>query len=232
MPSKSAIITWYFIFLIVIAIFTHKNPTIISRADEIQIFLLLTTIAGLFFTIKQLDVNNKWNVKNAAMENAKAVRVSIAKDVPILNDALHLLHRKVNEVISVDEIHTAMCKIINPDAINSRDKYKYVTDENIELDPAKKHVRDSIFNYLNNYEFLACGVIQGVFDSEIIKDLNRNNFIKAYNNFSEYIKHYNDKHRKDRHETVWENLVELAKTYIAEDEKIHEKKKAWNKPFE
>lgn len=229
MPSKSSIITIYIIAIITTLAMRKFNSDSICLADTIQMLLLCTTIAGLAFAIKQLEINNKWNVKNAAMENAKEARASIRNDIPVLNGSLHLLHRKVSDIIPLDEIHEAMCVVVKKDAKNLREKYEYVNDDDLKIDEEKKGVRDSIFNYLNNYEFLACGVIQGVFDADIIRDLNRTNFIKTYNNFSEYITHYNEKHRKNKNQTVWENLVELAKKYISEENEPKSKK--WEKPF-
>ena len=148
-----------------------------------------------------------------ALTEGKRIKEAYSGDTQILNEKFKILTRK-NTTISVNEIHQAICEIDH-----KTKKLKSSNDSEttylLAKDGPKYNTRRAIINVLNAYEYLATGVLHQVFDRDLIKDLYGYVLIKGYNNFKDYIRHYNGLFSPDKKD-IWENFVTLATEFEKE----------------
>ena len=155
--------------------------------DISNIFQILSSIAVLitvFFASYQLKLirkthvdNHDWNRRKAAQDLTMELTETLG-DTAILHQRLQVINRK--EAIPLDEILEA-----------------------IEEDPV---LQLKIQKVLNIYSVVSSGILNGVYDKEIIENSRRKAMIKTFDAFSAYITY----RRKESIPTLWSPLESIV----------------------
>ena len=156
------------------------------------------------FNRKQAEKANRWNTRQLAMTQMHSSRKVMKECIAKLHECLEILERK--EPYELYEIHDIMgiqlddgsfcfhgeeieekIKLIPTSAKNDdyrclsfSDKYK------------GREIKDSIIDYLSEYEYICSGVNNNIFDDKTVKSLLRGSIISKYKLFEKYIKHQRD----------------------------------------
>jgi len=179
---------------------------------------------SIIIAAQQYRKNHLWNRKITAIESALKIKSDTEPSIVYLTKKIDYRNTSSNKYFTVDFLHEQMC-VQNKDSTNEYDKY--------ELDPKTRKYKVSkkgqefikhLNALLNNYEYLAVGIRNGIFDENTIKSFYRGAIIKCYNNFSIYIEHYNSEMAPERSSTIWINLKLLALEWSGEDIKELESK--------
>jgi len=169
--------------------------TINEIADIAQIVSVLVLVFSVLYASRQLKLlrlthsdNHDWNRRKSAQDLTMELNI-------ILGDTEDL-HKKLNVINRVEPIPLSDI------------------DKAINEDPS---VQLKINKMLNIYSSVARGVLNGVYDREIIATARRRAMIKTYDSFSSYI----SKRRKESIPTLWiyyEHLVIQWKGEITKKE--------------
>jgi len=159
----------------------------LSLKDITDVFQILASIAVLataFFASYQLILirkahqdDHEWNRRKSAQDLTMELTESLG-DTAILHERLQIINRK--EPIPLDEILKA-----------------------IKEDPV---LQLKIQKVLNIYSVVASGVLNGVYDKEIIEKARRKAMIATYDAFSAYITY----RRKESIPTLWFSLESIV----------------------
>lgn len=165
--------------------------TLNEIADVAKIFSLLFLIVSIFYTGRQLKLlrlthadNHDWNRRKSAQDLTMELN-SLLADTEELHKKLKVINR--TEPIPVSEIL---------DVISN--------DPSIQL---------KIHKVLNIYSSVARGVLNGVYDREVIAEARRAAMIKTYDSFSSYISY----RRKESIPTLWNYYESLVNQWKREN---------------
>lgn len=192
-----------------------------DSSDMIRYFGFTFTIFSVLLVVLQFRSTRDWGKRQLAITSAKEIKDSNMDDVKILNKAFNYLLLGTKSTIKVDDIHDQICQKKEDGELYRDDDGKLRVDD----DGNGYKVKRAISNRLNEFEYIAVGVYQNVFDREIIKALFAGPLIKTYYNFKDYITHYNEEMSPGRKGKVWINLVELAKDFENEELATSDKRK-------
>lgn len=151
----------------------------------VQGFSGLFVALSLLYTGKQLKANHDWNRRKAA-QDATLMYCQVVTGMRSLDDHFSFMTR-------TDPIP---CSEINP-----------VLEEYPE-------VRASIRDLLNYYEALARGVIQGVYDEEVMRASKRSAAFKAYDKLMPYIR---QQRKIFSSPTLWDHFESLVSKWRREE---------------
>jgi len=207
----------FIVLLIVVplGIVLIKYKIITEVTDIIAYYGFCFTVFSILYAAIQFRSNHDWNRRQLAITAARQVKKQMNSDILCLNKKFNYLQLKASDLLEVDDIHEKMCCVGENGKFQINDKGKYIIDYKGDGHKTQK----SIYNLLNDYEYIAAGVHQGVFDKRIIKTLFQGPLIKAYSVFKNYIKHFNDDLNPERRGSVWVNMKNLAEEFIVEEEK-------------
>lgn len=182
-----------------------------------------TTTAILVAVLQNINTHD-WNRRHAAKVALKEFRSNAKSHADKLNVVFNYYLRDENSPITKEQIHEAICrKDADGKFIHCDKSYK------LEIDPDKSELLASIKEHLNLYEDIASGVLQGVYDKEVVADLSASSFIKVANIFGPYIKHYNDDMYPAARGRIWLNVKTLGEDFrkkYREDKQAAERDKA------
>ena len=189
-----------------------KSGNLFTNTDKIQYFGFVFTAFSILYAALEFRSNHDWHRRQLATASAKEIRDGIKSDLRILNAEFEYFRLKAGDRITVDDIHSAICKKDDDGAFIYKDGKLIVDDEG--QGPV---IRDAIYNVLNSYEYIAAGVYEGAFDRGIIKTLLAGVIIKAHSLFKDYIKHMNEEMRPERGGKIWACLKTLATEFKKEE---------------
>jgi len=196
--------------VVIVAALIPQTRTCVS-ADSVSILGHGLTVLAVLFAGFQIKGEHDWNRRNSAMEAARQANENDAAAHAIDKD-LNYIRRKFDDPITVDEIHDVICQ--------KDDDGKLLRDEADKLLIDHKNqggaIKQSIMTLLNSSEYLATGVVQGVFDETVIYKLRGGILMSNYFIFENYIKHLNDMY-PDREGKIYENLKYMAEKFRAEE---------------
>ena len=162
---------------------TFETLQIIIRATT-----LLVVIVSAYLTIKQLRLNavifqddHEWKRRNASNEIIQQI-----------NECEHNI--RLNDIFQLSTNYTPL-------------KLDLIEDK-IQEDHT---VQNSIHKVLNDYEGLAVGINQGLYDEEVIRYLREYAMTRVYANLEEYINKRRLTHTMD----AWKNYHNLIKKWNA-----------------
>lgn len=177
-----------------------------NASDIIKYYGFAFSILAILSATLQFRANHEWNRRQFAIKKAWQIRSKLDDALETLNKHFDFARRGTKEIISVDLIHSKICK----DKNNSKE----VLCINYEGEGHKVFM--AIRTVLNSFEFLAAGINQGVFDEKVLRTLFEGSIIKAYFSFKDYITHVNNDMHPDRQGRIWMNFKKLAEKYDEE----------------
>jgi len=176
--------------------------------DHLMFFGFSATTVSILVAALQSVKTHDWNRRLAAKSALDQFREKTKQHVVKLDEAFSYYLRDEKNIITINEIHDAICK--------KDEKNNFLAcsmnHSKIMLDPDKKELRESIYEYLNLYEGVASGVHQGVYDREVVADLLASNFIKVSSLFGPYISHFNEIYPSSKGR-IWQNLITLGEEF-------------------
>jgi hypothetical protein len=198
--------------IVITLVFMEFDPQVLNAIRAIGSLLIVASIiiATIQFRLnrKQFQQNNEWNKKQLAMTEAHSVLKNINKYLEVLNPILKYRERKKNNLkpYAIYEIHNAMGVFMKDNSFifhgqHSKEDYKRLPEESDgehisyfieEIDGIL--VKDSIYSLLNEYEYLAAGVNNGILDEKIVKSLMYTPMKDAFRLFEVYINHVINNH--------------------------------------
>jgi hypothetical protein len=176
--------------------------------DHIMFFGFSATTASILVAVLQSIKTHDWNRRLAAKSALDQFREKTKQHLQVLDEAFNYYLRDENNIVTIGEIHENICKKNDNGAFLPCN----VNHSKMMLDPDKKNIRESIYEYLNLYEGVASGVHQGVYDKEVVADLMAGSFIKVANLFGPYIIHFNEMYPSGKGRT-WQNLKTLGEEF-------------------
>lgn len=188
-----------------------------ETSDQISYFGFVLTSFSILLVMLQFRSTQSWNKRQLAIVAINEIKEKGAANVYILNKAFGFLQLSSHETIAMDLIHEKVCKKKGDGTIYRDGEGKMKIED--EEEGEGYAVRKAITARLSDFEYLAAGINQDVFDEEIMLALYRGVFIKTYNNFKDYIEHYNKVMFPERNNSVWKNFKLLAEELI-EEEKV------------
>lgn len=160
-------------------------------ADIAKIISLLLLIVSVLYTGRQLKLlrlthadNHDWNRRKSAQDLTMELN-NLLNDMEELHKKLKVINRV--EPILLDEISVAISE-----------------DSSIQL---------KIHRVLNIYSSVARGVLNGVYDRDVIASARRAAMIKTYDSFSSYISN----RRKEGIPTLWNDYESLVNQWKSDE---------------
>ncbi|MES2387819.1 MAG: DUF4760 domain-containing protein [Bacteroidota bacterium] len=148
--------------------------TLIDWLDwTLQLVTRIAVIVGLFFTARQIKNTIKIHKDNLNWNKRKA-----AQDALLSNNQNDIVG-KLRESIDYNNI-------TNPLSLE-------VINQKISED---REIQNSIQRLLDMYEAFSRGILQSIYDEEVIKNARKNSMIRAWNIFQVYIKDRREKINK------------------------------------
>lgn len=194
----------------------HQN-SLRSPGEIISFFSGEVMVVSLMILMLQFRSNHLWRKREKAMEASLRIKEHLYQHALVLDKHFDYINLGAyGEAISVVEIHQKICKkdgagnLVVHHHLKTK-KSQYVLDRQ-----EGKLIRTAIVQHLNEFEYLACGVHQGVFDEGVVLDLLKDSLIKAYHIFYYYIEHMNVDHAQIQNKedwSIWNNLVILAEKH-------------------
>lgn len=135
---------------------------------------------GVYAAFKQLKANHDWNRRNAAMVEVMKTREQVIKALEKIDKHLKYTERDKNSPFSIDEIHAEICETKNG---------------KLELTENGTELKRNIKIVLAQYEYLATGIQNKVFDEKTVADIVEGPMIRAFELFKPYIKHLRELHK-------------------------------------
>jgi len=230
-----------FILVIILVVILSLYITYQTNLKDFIEFLAkiapLLILGTLFIGINQLKLSRKqqldtkqWNKNQLTLRQLHKTREKIKS---ILNDLEQkaftkkevkevnikpISEREIGESLTLKEIHILFGNgIYEP---NNGFKYyiKDIKEENLNRD-----IRSIISNYLGEFEYIAAGANQDIFDKEIINNVIGYSFMRAFTTFHTYIYHLREVHFKD--DSIYLEIEKLAKNFIENYEEYKKYKK-------
>lgn len=176
------------------------------------------------FNRKQADKANKWNTKQLAMTQMHSSRKVMKECISKLHKCLDISERK--NPYKLCEIHAMYgIKLSNGSFCFHGEE----TDNDIKLIPEKKtedytclefnkningrEIKDTIIDYLSEYEYLCSGVNNEIFDNKTVNTLLRGSIIHKYILFKDYIEH---QRKYTENESYFSEFTTVARKYKEE----------------
>jgi len=193
----------------------------LDLSQAISIFGQYVTAAAIFFAAYQFKANHDWNRRQLAITEAKNVRHSVFDDLLLIDKTFNYINRKKHEALPVEDIHKGMCECNEDGSLKRCKNGKLRIDH--QGDGGK--VDKAISHFLGAFEYLATGIVQGIFDEEVIYKLYGGPLMRAAGIFSEYIRHVNIDMYADRHMKIYENLRYVAAKFEEREKGKEEKER-------
>ena len=203
-----------FVTLSVAGLAMYHFKMLTSPADLISYFGFTATSMTVIFAGFQIRAEHDWNRRHAAMIAAYEIKKQLREDTLILDPPFNIIRRKPTDTIKVTCIHNNICKKGTNGKLERDEEDKLVIDHENKAG----EIRNSIINTLNESEYIAAGVIDGVFDEDIIYKLTAGIIINNYYIFKEYIDHLNNDMFPDRKGKIYENLKYLAVKFKSKED--------------
>ncbi len=172
--------------------FTSSN---ISAAVNLASFFVIAV--GLFYTARQIKLlikihqeNHDWNRRVAAQSALVAIR-ELTETIQQIEAVFQ--HGNTNNVIALS-----------------------IIKEKIE---SNKKLRPQIARYLSSYESLARGILQGIYDEEVVMTGRRGQMTKVFNQFYHYI----DLRRKTINKNYCSCMEDVVKRWKSKDVKVKQR---------
>lgn len=172
-----------------------------------------STILAITFAGFQFKSSHDWNRRQAAMGASKDIEAQLRENNLILDEAFNIIRRKPEESLTPSEIHLKICIKDGDGALKRVDDKLLIDHEN---DAGK--VRNAVIQTLNGSEYLSAGIIEGVFDEEIVYRLSGGLIIGNYFIFKDYINHLNVDMFPSRNGKIYENLKYMALKFKSREE--------------
>ena len=152
------------------------------------------------FNRKQAEKANQWNTKQLAMTQMHSSRKVMKECIAELHECLEILERK--DPYELHEIHDVYGIKLSDGTFCFHGEQ---TDEKIKLIPATstedftclqfskeskgREIKDTIIDYLSEYEYICSGVNNKIFDDKTVKSLLKGSIVSKYTLFKKYIEH-------------------------------------------
>lgn len=168
--------------------------------DNVKLTTGIVAIISLIFTGLQFRALHDWNRRQMALVQAKNIDDGTEEDKSVINSVFNYRHRTTT--IPINEILDAICKKgENGECLTDNLKNPIIDNEN--------DIYKSIVKVLNSFEYISLGVLEGVFDKQIIYKLYCGTLLHSFDMFEEFIRFLNRPSEK-RSGKVYENLVIIA----------------------
>lgn len=218
--SLGGVILWY-------------TDSLTSTSEGIRYVIMVVGWGGLWLTIEQIRAGRR----HLLADHDQRLRMHTISTLGNLQtetrEATLKLHKEFNYInrgkrpVSVKEVHVRICKLkagCENKPVDNRTEDDLEVDKNGGVDRkcffldtgVGAEVYYALSTLLNNYEFIAVGIDERVFDDRIVKELLRGNIIKAYKVFEQYIEHVCEEMTKSQ--KTWEHFRTLAQNYIKDEQ--------------
>lgn len=152
-------------------------------AEFLQFVGILITAGVLWFNAKQVKALQKQNAQN---EKKARQRATIDLALHERTDANYIKCRQ--EFLQLKQLGTSL-------TIYACDINRYPKENN------------SLMNYLNHYEFLACGIFEEALDGEIYKRMRKTSILRDWEDLKPYVMELRNQRKNNRIYCELENLV-------------------------
>jgi hypothetical protein len=178
-------------------VFCNANPPGTDWGLVVDILALFVQILGIYFVVISLRF-----VKNQIEMSEK-----IHADTLIWNKKI----ATENELSS--KVNPAVTKLIN-ESFDLKAHRILPLELVLSVIDEKKSIEGNIHHVLNRYERLGRGVMNGIYDEDIVKKAIRGPLLRTYYRYYEYIEHWKIKENK----YAWVEFIRLAQKWELEEE--------------
>ncbi|SDP29262.1 DUF4760 domain-containing protein [Desulforhopalus singaporensis] len=212
----------FLLFIIAcVAVPYMRYKSILTTPETINAAGHSLVIIAILFSGFQFRANHDWNRRQLAIKEAKNVKISLRDSIEIIDKKFNYTNRRRHEKIAVEIIHKAIC------VLNSDGECKFFNGKlRIDHDGDGGKVDSALTSVLNNFEYLATGVEQCVFDEEIIYKLYGGPLLRVAAIFDDYITHINVDMYPGRQGKIYENLRSVASRFEDREKNNTEKSRA------
>jgi hypothetical protein len=163
-----------------------------KKQEIITILIAGVTALGLLITYKQITINVDLQKRKLALENIRIIAESNKKHRDELHKYMDFTnfykkHAACSSSFSVEEIK----KLLFEDDGNNNYKGKGTKDEPYKFSDNGRHIHSHIIEILNNFETLAIGILNNIYDETVMKEyfdnIVKTNYI-VYRNHITYLR--------------------------------------------
>jgi hypothetical protein len=166
---------------------TYGDTTMVDIKDKYTIYITGIMSIGILIAYRQIVSSNDLSRRQLSMTESIRILENIRekrKELEQFKEMDYSQELQKKHAISYQDIHNWICK--KKDNTNNQfigEKGQY------ELTDKGKEIRTLIRATINDYEYLAVGIVNGAFDEQIIKDGMKSMTIDTCYSFSNYINH-------------------------------------------
>lgn len=157
-------------------------------SEILQIIAILITAGMLWFNAKQVKALQKQNAQNEKKAQQRAT-IDLA------------LHERTDQLYISYKMEFLRLK-----KLAHQDKTKSLTIYACDLDKYEKE-NTALSNYLNHYEFLACGIFEEALDGEIYKRMRKTSILRDWEDLKPYVMELRNQRKNNRIYCELESLV-------------------------
>ncbi len=170
---------------------TYCDVAIVAK-DKYVIYVTAIMSIGLLIAYKQIVSNTDLSRRQLSMTESIRILKELREKRQKLEEFTEMDYSQEMQKghsIPYQDIHEWICKTVNNNYIGESGQY--------ELTENGKKIKNHIRAIINDYEYLAIGILNSAFDEQIIKDGMDAMAIDSYTSFSNYIKHIRDTESPD-----------------------------------
>lgn len=175
--------------LIIVGYVVYKtcgDPTI-ELKDKYVIYITSIMSIGLLIAYKQIVSSTDLSRRQLSMTESIRILKELREkrqELEAFTEMDYSQELQKGHSIPYQDIHNWICKKNGNNFVGEKGQY--------ELTPNGKKIKNNIRAIINDYEYLAIGILNNAFDEDIIKDGLDAMAIGLYNSFSNYIQHIRD----------------------------------------